>query len=75
MNRSLLKIHRLEKIESKISLDETGKIVRIEPPAEGYQSDETYTLYITSKIASLDENLLKKPIKMRFSTISAIPSI
>ena len=50
-----------------------AKKVMINPPTEGYQSDETYTLYISSQISSYSESYLKQPIKMKFSTISTIP--
>lgn len=64
---------QLEKIENEISIDESGNKVVIKPPTEGYQSDETYTLYINSQISSYSESFLKQPIKMKFSTISTIP--
>ena len=64
---------QLDKIENEIRLDESGRVILIEPPADEYQSDETYTLYITNELSSKSNNLLKQPVKMRFTTVSEIP--
>ena len=48
-------------------LAEDGKTILIEPPAEGYHSRKTYTLYIESSIISKSGKKLKQPVKMDFT--------
>ncbi|MGG0658082.1 carboxypeptidase regulatory-like domain-containing protein [Rummeliibacillus pycnus] len=56
------------KMDTSAVLQKDQQTITIQPPTNGYNTDQTYTLFVTDGVASSKKKFIKQPVKMQFTT-------